>query len=378
MTINTDPLIALLREHIRQSGGRIPFADLMSLALYEPQYGYYSRETFALGEKGDFTTASESSPLFARCLARQCETILAAVPGANILELGAGTGRFAGDVLSALMERGFAPQYYIYDISPNLRKKQRALIEAAYPALLDRMVWIDALPKDFCGMIIANEVLDALPVHCFRLTAGAIQERSVAMEQDQVVWIEHPPSSPGLEAAVRRLQMQYDFPEGYASEINLNVLPFMRDLSDALRKGVLLITDYGYGESEYYHPARNHGTLTCFHAHRYHDDPLIFLGQQDITAHVDFSRVLNCAEEVGFALSGYNTQALFLLDCGLLQILAEAESHLSTSEQFKLHQAVKMLTLPTEMGERVKVMALHKNLPLSLQGFKTQDLRRQL
>lgn len=359
--------------------GILSFSRFMALALYHPQYGYYQSDTFDLGKQGDFTTAPEMSPLFAACFARQALPIFTALGQTEILELGAGTGRFACDLIKELEQLGSPPsQYFIYEISPALRRRQQQVLQAACPTFFPRIVWLEHLPEHFTGLIIANEVLDALPTDRFCVQESVMTERGVAWENDAFVWRSRTPGTPELAQQLSLLQTRYPFPEGYESEINLQLSPFIQALARSLSQGVILLADYGYGQQEYYHPQRRQGTLTCFYQHRRHDNPLLLPGLQDITAHVDFTRVIEEAMENDCTFAGYTTQAAFLLGCGLLQIAQEQEKNLSQAEVFEQRQAMKRLTLPTEMGERVKIMALAKNLDLPLAGFALQDRRRDL
>lgn len=364
--------------HLIQQTGSISFADYMSEALYHPTLGYYNNTAFSLGKQGDFTTAPEISPLFAQCLAQQVHDIQTHLAGAPILELGAGTGKLAGDLLTYLAMLDSLPDhYYIYEISPALRKKQRAYLQQTFPQFLDRIHWLDALPTHFTGVIIANEVLDAIPFDCFRVAENAIFERRVAYENHQFEWKLVKAREELLKLAEARRE-RYHLSEGYESEIHLKQAEYVRSLASLLQKGVILLADYGYGQAEYYHPERRQGTLTCFYQHRHHANPLILPGLQDITAHVDFTHVIETAHDAGCELGGYTTQAAFLFATGLMTSAESLEQTLTESQAFDLHQAIKLLTLPTEMGERIKFMALCKQFDQPLRGFSLQDRRREL
>jgi SAM-dependent MidA family methyltransferase len=372
-------LSALIRQKIEQQGGFITFAHFMDEALYHPELGYYNTDTFALGKEGDFITAPEISPIFAQCFAQQCQQILTQLDKKNILEFGAGTGRFAKDLLFALNHLDCLPQYYyILEPSMTLRKKQRDFLSTAYPAFIKRIIWLDSTPADFTGIVIANEVLDALPVHGFRIEGNRVKESFVAWEKNQFVRLSGTPISMGLVEKVSVLRDLYSLGHGYESEINLRLPSFIQNMADMLKQGLILLADYGYGQREYYHPARCHGTLSCFYQHHRHNNPLILPGSQDITAHVDFTSVVSTATERGCALAGYTTQAGFLLACGLSTLVSTTELSLTPVEKFNLHQAIKYLTLPTEMGENIKIMALTKHLDSPLLGFTLQDRRRDL
>lgn len=370
----SDALFHLLQQRIKEQGP-ISFADFMEAALYHPALGYYNAPEFNLGKMGDFTTAPEISPLFAGCLARQCEQVLKYLQTGDILELGAGTGRLACDLLIALEKLDSLPaHYYIYEASVNLREKQKQFLQINCPQLFDRFIWLDALPQEFTGVIIANEVLDALPVHCFEVTPAGILERCVDIVDGQLSFISSPPTSNELSARVAALRL----PIGYTSEINLNAINYTEQLSHCLRRGLILLLDYGYGQHEYYHPERRNGTLTCFYQHHHHDHPFYYPGLQDITAHVDFTNIIDKAADTGCTLEGFTSQAAFLLSCGLMTLASDAEKGLSETELFELHQAIKLLTMPTEMGEVIKVMGLGKEIEIALIGFNLQDRRRDL
>lgn len=364
----------LLKQRIKEEGP-LSFADFMEAALYHPALGYYNAPEFNLGKMGDFTTAPEISPLFAGCLARQCEQVLKHLQTGDLLELGAGTGRLACQLLLALEKLNCLPaHYYIYEVSVKLREKQKQFLQINCPQFLDRFIWLDTLPQDFTGVIVANEVLDALPVHCFEVTPAGILERCVDIVDGQLSFTLLPPTTNELAARAASLGLA----PGYASEINLNAISYTEQLSDCLRRGLILLLDYGYGQQEYYHPERQKGTLTCFYQHHHHDHPFYYPGLQDITAHVDFTSIIDKAADAGCTLEGFTSQAAFLLSCGLMTLASEAEKGLSDAELFELHQAIKLLTMPTEMGDVIKVMGLGKDIEIALIGFSLQDRRRDL
>jgi SAM-dependent MidA family methyltransferase len=378
--IRSQALSESIRLVLAKSNRPLTFAEFMEFALYHPSYGYYNASTFDLGKQGDFTTAPEISPLFAKCLAKQCVQIFAALAEKNLLELGAGTGRLAMDLLLELKAQACLPlHYYIYEISVVLREKQKTFLQANLPTdLYKSIVWLDTLPTQFSGIILANEVLDAIPTHCFRIEREEVQERGVTWRDNQFAWQATAPTNIDLLKSVSALQKTYALPDGYESEINLNLVNYLSALANMLTKGVMLFIDYGYGQKEYYFPARSHGTLTCFYQHRHHDNPLWWPGLQDITTHVDFTRVIEIAHQAGCDLLGYTTQAAFLLALGLMTDAAQEELKLSAAEQVNFHHGIKLLTFPMEMGEIVKVMALGKAMTLPLLGFSLQDRSRDL
>ncbi len=378
MQTSTNDLIIHIRKEIEANNGSISFDRFMELALYHSEQGYYCSENFMLGKEGDFITAPHISPLFAQCVAHQAIQVFPHLQQKNILELGAGLGQFACDFLNELNQQQSLPShYYIYEISHRLRKKQQNLLQTKCPALYSRCIWLEKLPENFSGLVIANEVLDAFPVHTFRVENNSIKERCVAYEKDEFVWKLREPTSLLAEKA-EAIRKQYHLENGYESEINLRLPTFMEELGRGFTQGLILFIDYGYGEEEYYHPERSHGSLTCFYQHKHHANPLICPGLQDITAHVNFTALIENAAANNFELAGFTTQAGFLFSLGLMDFVYAAEQQLSETDKFALHQAVKQLTMPTEMGERIKVMALSKGLDLDLPAFSLQDRRRDL
>jgi SAM-dependent MidA family methyltransferase len=377
-SVHTERLLAHIRAEIEQQGP-MDFARFMELALYLPGLGYYSAGAQKFGAAGDFITAPELSPLFAHCLARQCAGILQALGGGEILELGAGSGRLAADLLSALAELDTLPaRYAILEISADLRARQRALIATFPAALRERVVWLDAIPaQGFQGVILANEVLDALPVRRFIKNINKNIELCIDW-QDGLVSCERPAGT-GLDAAVQALEVDLGapLPEGYCSEINLNLEPWLRGVGAPLVRGVALFIDYGYPRREYYHPQRSEGSLLCHYRHRAHADPLINIGVQDITASVDFTAVARAARACDLDLAGYATQAHFLIACGLAEHLHRLSSQ-HPGHALAYAQQAQRLTLPAEMGERFKVLALARDFHKPLLGFGFRDLRDRL
>lgn len=371
-------LTQLIKEAIHNHNGFLPFNRYMDLALYHPESGYYNGTSFTLGKDGDFTTAPELSPIFAKTLANYIGAVFQQLSQSSLLELGAGTGRFAGDCLTVLQTLGYLPEtYFIYEPSAGLRVKQQHFLAAHYPTQYHRIQWIDTLPGEFQGVIFANEVLDALPVSCFRIDEQGISERGVTWKNDKFIWAYRPAASILLKQAAIR-QQRCSLPAGYESEINLSMPSLVKAVAACLSNGVILFADYGYGQDEYYHPARNDGTLTCFYKHQHHKDPLILPGLQDITAHVDFTYLAETGIENDLSLAGFTTQAGFLLENGITELVATEESMLNQTATFTLHQAVKTLTMPMEMGERIKIMAFSRQFNYPLPGFHLQDRRRDL
>jgi SAM-dependent MidA family methyltransferase len=378
MPTSSNNLITILRQEMEANNGSISFDRFMALALYHPQYGYYCREPFTIGELGDFTTAPEISPLFGACVAQACQESFPFLPSRHLLELGAGSGRLAVDVLTTLAHNQALPDhYFIYEISPLLRQKQQSLLQEHCAFFYENITWLTELPEQFEGILIANEVLDALPVARFRIENNQGLECQVSLKNDQLIWKFTTPS-PAIQAQVEALLQKYALPATYESEISLALPTFIEKLAGLLKTGIMLLIDYGYSEAEYYHPERNSGTLTCFYHHHKDEDPLSQPGEKDITAHVNFTQLAELAVEYGCEVSGYTTQAAFLLEHGLLTLAAQAEENMNENQIFKMNQAIKTLTFPTEMGEVVKVMRLSKNLYHSLPGFAFNDRRRDL
>lgn len=380
MTLNiNEQLIQTIRQQIIQSGGAISFATFMQLALYAPNLGYYNTEKRIFGRGGDFVTASEISPLFAACIARQCQQILTALGSGDILEIGAGSGVFAKNVLLELQKLDCLPrQYFIYEISPALRAQQLQLFELECPELLKHVRWLNQLPSaGINGIIFANEVLDALPATCFQVTEQGVEERCVTWEKDHFAWKNKKSSASDFVSQIKTIAETCELSVGYTSEINLEIPKWIDQIAHVLTQGVILLMDYGYGRREYYHPDRTQGTLMCFHQHQSHSDPFVMVGLQDMTAHVDFTTVAESAVDAGLNVAGYTTQAAFLLACGLLD-LADKPENASATDLYTQAQAIKTLTLPAQMGEIIKVIALSKQIDLPLKGFALHDRRKDL
>ncbi len=369
-------LIEAIRSELNRRGGTIPFDRFMELALYAPGLGYYTAGARKFGAAGDFVTAPEISPVFAHCLARQCQQVLAGLGAGDLLEFGAGSGKLAADLLAELEALGQLPQrYLILELSAELRGRQQATIAARVPQLVGRVQWLEQLPdQGFRGVVLANELLDAMPVHRFRITNGRVLEQFVTWRREGFAMLWDTPEDQLLETPLTGLASQRD---DYESEINLRAGPWIKALGKRFEAGLVLLIDYGYTGLEYYHPQRDRGTLMCHYRHRAHSNPFRYPGLQDITAHVDFSRLAEAAVEAGFSIDGYATQAFFLMGCGLDRLVAESDPE-DIRAHLALVQGVKRLTLPSEMGERFKVLGLGKGIWEPLIGFGMQDLRQRL
>lgn len=356
----------IIRE-IAANGGWLSFARYMELALYTPGLGYYSGGARKFGAAGDFVTAPELSPLFAEALAFQAADILAAGEP-EIIEVGAGTGTLAVGLLGALERRNALPRRYaIVELSAELRQRQRENLEAAAPRLLPRVEWLDALPATFSGLVLANEVLDAMPVHIAAWREDGIRERGVAVDAaGSFVWQERPAEG-ALLGAARTLPVGAP----YVSEINLAARAWVATWGGILARGALILIDYGFPRREYYHSQRTSGTLMCHYRHHAHADPFYLPGLNDITAHVDFTALADAGHAAGLAVPGYTSQAEFLLNCGLTEVLA---GHAPDDSRYaRLAAGAQKLISPSEMGELFKVMALAKGIAGPLRGFRRGD-----
>ncbi len=363
-------LSALIAHEITAAGGGISFARYMELALYAPGLGYYSAGSRKLGEGGDFITAPEMSPLFARCLARQLAQ-LHAYGLHRVLEIGAGSGVLAADVLLEMDALGCAPEsYWILELSGDLRERQRELIAQRAPAWAHRVCWLESLPTQFEGVILANEVLDATPAQVVTTRNGEVLEAGVQHHaaRNSFHWFESK-APETLRRAAEGIALPAD---NYRTEINLSARALVTSLAQALTRGVMLFIDYGYPAREFYHPQRALGTLMCHYRHHAHDDPLVLVGLQDITTHVDFSAIAASAQDGGAQVCGYATQAQFLINCGITALLAAIPATDTRAYAPLAAQAQKLLS-PAEMGELFKVIALGKSVDVALSGFARGD-----
>ncbi len=364
---------------IAAAGGWLSFERYMELALYAPGLGYYSAGARKFGADGDFVTAPEVSPLFGACVARQCAEVLEACGAGSILEIGAGTGRLAVDVLLRLESLGRLPaHYWILESSADLRQRQLDTLAGELPRLLDRIRWLDGPPAaPFDGLILANEVLDALPVRRFRWTTAVTQELGVVNAEGRLEWAARP-ADEGLALACAQLRAAGGaWDEGYTSEYCARLPAWTHAVTRALRRGAVLWFDYGLPRSQYYFPERRAGTLLCHHRQQAHDDPLQRPGLQDITAWVDFTQLAEAADSAGFGVAGYTTQTWFLAGAGIdveMQRLAAGDA----TRAARLANQARQLVMPGEMGERFKAMAWTRGLEPGLCGFALRDFRASL
>ncbi len=351
-----------LRAALAASGGWLPFDRFMAIALYEPGLGYYARDARQFGllpsSGSDFVTAPELSPLFGRTLARQVAQALQASGTREVWEFGAGSGALALQLLSALDEAGAIEgieriDYRIVELSAALRERQQQTLST----FGERVRWLDALPERIEGVVVGNEVLDAMPVQLLHFDGAAWFERGVAVQQDRLAWADR---STGL-----RPPGEHRFLPGAVTEIHSQVEAFVRTLAERLVRGAAFFIDYGFPEHEYYHPQRHGGTLMCHRAHRADTDPLVEVGEKDITAHVNFSAVALAAQEAGLHVLGFTSQGRFLINCGLAELMAAADARTRTAAQPLIQEH--------EMGELFKVLGLAAGAPFDAIGFSAGD-----
>jgi len=373
--IHSELLCNHIRQEMQRADGKLPFDRFMELCLYAPGLGYYVAGTRKFGADGDFVTAPEISSVFSRCLARQCAQVLAETASGDLLEFGAGTGALAAGILAELELLGSLPErYLILELSPDLRLRQQETLKDMVPHLQHRVQWLETMPAPgFQGVILANEVLDAMPVQRFQVESGKVREQFVRMHENGFTLFWDNPVTPGLAESAADL----DLANKYESELNLRARHWVHELGERMEAGAVLLVDYGYPQAEYYHPQRSAGTLMCYYRHRAHSDPLLLPGLQDITAHVDFTAMAEAGLKAGFELGGYCTQAFFLMSSGLDDILAASDPD-DVESHMRLVQEIRRLTLPSGMGEQFKVLGLTKGMDQTLIGFGMRDQRDHL
>lgn len=395
---HSEKLIGFIKGEIENNGGAISFQDYMELALYAPGLGYYAAGSAKLGEEGDFITAPEISPLFSQALAN---AILPVLELGNyheseveseleldheldheqiILEVGAGRGRMAADILVYLKQQNKLPkEYWILELSADLRQRQKLTIEEIAPELIDKVKWLDALPDKFSGVIIANELLDAMPVQLFQKKENDINEVNVTWRDDKFAFQLQSSFDERLIERIKNIEAELgqEFNTGYVSEINFAAEDWLKSIAERLQRGVIVLVDYGFPRHEYYHEQRTQGTLMCHYRHRSHPDAFVYPGLQDITAHVDFTAIADSALEAGLRVIGYTNQASFLIGAGLMEFAVLTEES-KVQLQIEVASQIKKLTLPHEMGELFKVIGFSKNCDVSLPAFQFRDLRESL
>ncbi len=370
------------------AAGSLPFTDYMQTVLYEPGLGYYSAGSTKLGSEGDFITAPEISVLFSQALAQAIVPALDAIDYACILEVGAGSGKMAAEILAHLATLNSLPERYcILELSADLRSRQQQYIKEKVPALYDRVHWLDELPAQLHTVVIANELLDAMPVVRFKKEQQAISLEYVAINNNEFYsrFIQDETNTLYLRACERITQMEANglvLEPGYLSELNFNAEDWLSSIADKLQQGAIILIDYGYPQHEYYHAQRNQGTLNCFYRHRQHSNPFIYPGLQDLTAHINFTALADCAVKNKLDVTGYTSQSNFLLGAGIASLTEAAVSEYieqnNIAAQMELANQVKKLTMPYEMGEIVKVIGFSKNCNARLEAFYFKDMRDHL
>lgn len=374
--LHSQRLEQFISEQIKTADDWISFSRFMEYSLYAPALGYYTAGAKKFGAAGDFVTAPEMTGLFGQAVARQIRQIMAE-SSAQIIEVGAGSGRLACDLLLALEALGSLPEkYFILDLSADLRQRQRETISQNAPHLLDRVSWLDQLPESFSGVVLGNELLDALPTEIVAWRESDIFERGVSLDETgKFVWAERPATG-ALRLAAEEIGRQCQLPPGFESEICLAARAWSTEWAHRLKSGSLLLIDYGFPRREFYHQQRGRGTLMCHYRHHAHPDPFYLPGLQDITAHVDFTAIIAAAHSAGLELQGYTSQGQFLLNCEILDLLSGIPN--DSLDYIRAASAVNKLLMPHEMGELFKVIAVGKGIDTQLSGFAKGDQSHRL
>jgi SAM-dependent MidA family methyltransferase len=365
-------VVARVRDEIARAGGFLPLAQYMHLVLYAPGLGYYVAGAHKLGDAGDFVTAPEMTPLYGAALSRQVDAALATTRERAIVELGAGSGELAAAMLNALAAADALPsRYVILEPSPQLRARQQATLEAHAARIRARVEWIERLPASIDGVVVMNEVLDAIPPHVVARRGGAWFERGVRVEDGRLAWTERP-----LDNDDARRLASARFPEDgdYVSEVNPAAEALVTTIGDRMRDGAILVVDYGFPAREYYHAQRSAGTLVGHYRHHVHDDPFLWPGLSDLTSHVDFTAIAAAGERAGLRVAGFATQASFLLGCGILDALRDVGAP-DSSDYMRTASAVQKLLSPAEMGELFKVLLLARG---DVPWLAMQDMTHRL
>ena len=372
-----------LRAHINKrikSQGPIRFDDYWEQVLYAPGLGYYSSGARKFGAGGDFVTAPELGAIFARCLALQCAEILTQVDSGEIFELGAGSGALCTELLLALESIDQLPaRYRILERSADLRQRQQQLLSTQCPRLADRVEWLDQPPtKHWQGLLLANEVVDALAARRFQRVAKGWRELRVGLTDGKLHWTSVSADAPGQDLMLQiEAQLGRDLPLGYCTEVQPGLAAWLVSVTKSLQRGLVLLIDYGYPRTEYFHPQRSSGTLICHYQHRAHDDPFIWPGLQDISVNVEFTALAEALDTAGLSVVGFTTQAEFLMASGLGPIIAESVDQ-PIAHRLKLQQEVLQLTSPAHMGERFHVIGASRSLDTLPLGFSVANHLRRL
>jgi len=367
-----------IADEIKAQGGHISFSAFMQMALYQPKLGYYQNLLHKFGDKGDFVTAPEMGSLFAQCLANAIAGYFnqsSSSQTEKLLEIGAGSGILAVNLLKALDKLGALPhQYFILEPSASLQNQQQVLLKQQCPQYYSKIVWLNELPKNFTGVMVANEVVDAIPCNRFIKRNGEWYSLQVCCKNEGFEdYFEERAANKDLPEFLLAEEETSPYPDGYVFENRPLINGWMSALAESLQQGAIILADYGYPERELYHPQRDQGTLTCFVRHHAHNDPYQLIGLQDITAHVDFSEVARCADLHGLSIQGYTTQAGFLLENGITDMSQKQSNISDPKQQYQISQQVQQLLMPGQMGEVIKVILLEKNSTFAANGFSLQD-----
>ena len=352
---------------IHSNDGWISFDRFMELALYDPEFGYYTGSLRKFGEKGDFVTASEISSFFAKTISIQFKEIFRSLDK-NIIEIGAGSGKFALEVIQSLDSENI-DHYFILEISHSLRKHQYdLLIKHLPPHLFSKVLWIDEIPQEYRGIVFCNELLDALPVDLIKKVSGVYCQKGVGLENDLFIWKD----KPIIDLTIYDHINLESLPDDYLIEDAIHIKSWINKINESIAKGVVIIIDYGFNHSEYFHEQRSQGTLMCHFKHHAHDNPLIQVGIQDITSHVNFSYVAREASNIGLNINGFISQANFLINCGILELLEKVNIEDSALYMKSVSEIQKLLS-PSEMGDLFKVMIIEKSMDINFIGLKNNN-----
>lgn len=371
-------LITMIKNEIDNNEGAISFRRYMELVLYAPGQGYYAAGSEKFGEAGDFVTAPEISGLFSHALANAILPVLEKEK--IILEVGAGRGRMAADMLVYLQQKNKLPkEYWILELSADLRERQKNTIKEIIPEFLEQVKWLDSLPDQFSGVVVANELLDAMPVQLFQKYNNDINEVNVSWKNEKFVFQLKSSFDERLIMRIKDIEdeLGQELDSGYLSEVNFAAEDWIKSISEKLQSGIVVLIDYGFPRHEYYHEQRTQGTIMCHYQHRTHPDVFVYPGLQDITAHVDFTAMADAALESEMQVIGYTNQASFLMGAGLMELATE-DNNKQLIKELEIASQLKKLTLPHEMGELFKVIGFSKNCDAVLPAFRFRDLRESL
>ena len=363
-----------IEKRIKEAGGKISFRDFMQHALYEKDLGYYSSKEEVIGSKGDFITAPEQGKIFANSLANQCAVIIREITGAAVLEFGAGTGALVINILKKLKEMECLPEhYFIVDVSATLIDCQKKRLQKEVPELASIVSWVSSVPREFSGIIIANEVADAFPFERFVKTDNEVLQVCVLNGKEKFEY-DLIPAKKKLCDYIYALEEKLDrkLTNGYLSEVSFEAQDWIKDIACKMKAGIFLMLDYGVSRKEYYAPHREQGWTRCHFMHHAHNEPLIYPGIQDITTWVDFSVLSEVAVDNDMKIDGFLNQSQFIINNGIEENFQNFEQ-LDIKTQLELSRQIKLLTLPDQMGENFKCLGLSKNFVLNNNLFEKGD-----